>query len=549
MPVTTNANLAYANSPTPNQGTINSTNSVTAINLQYAGSTNPIMNSITFAQNQQLPLQTSPIAGQTVNDLAGMNIPILGSQTVGSLASGIIGSFSPVASQIISGANYLANLPLSLYRRPGGLILIGNQTANVLFSLFYTRKEQIIFDGVVDPYRMNQHGLSYVLSHHHNDSPLYVLGEDNWYVKERVFVDKLAVDLGPKSILNSSVKLQKDWYYSDKNPLPIEYTKETPYEEGFKSDPDYAKSTPVNFIPYEVNPNHGVSPAGGMLPGNHTAYKDLAMGIDGLSTYATLTYEQISKRANDSKNGKGATDFRTELPNQVTPSDGANNSKKVLERFAWPGIGTTKGVDPMAKPVSNGPINLMGPNNIVDPVMKNSSVTDTRNLVKDFITFNFKDKRNGNIFQFRSYLTSLSDKWASNFQDVKYVGRPNPLKMFDSVTRDVSLEFLVPALSSAELSVMYSKLEGLAQLTMPTNTGIMVAPFMEFNIGSWFENEIGHITTLDYSIDIDYPWEINLQGDFLEMPHIIKVSMGIFIIGRTSMETNAYSIFGTTRSK
>jgi hypothetical protein len=45
---------------------------------------------------------------------------------------------------VVSAANYLANLPLSLYRRPEGLILIANQVANIAFSQFMTRRDKIL---------------------------------------------------------------------------------------------------------------------------------------------------------------------------------------------------------------------------------------------------------------------------------------------------------------------------------------------------------------------------------------------------------------------
>ena len=61
-------------------------------------------------------------------------------------------------------------------------------------------------------------------------------------------------------------------------------------------------------------------------------------------------------------------------------------------------------------------------------------------------------------------------------------------------------------------------------------------------------NEICNITSLDFQIDQEYPWEINVEKDRFdvgELPQIVKVSLGLNVIGNTPMNDN-YKIFGTS---
>ena len=140
-------NVNVNNSPLawqdPNGGTVSSEQRAATQVLSTQSNTS-VSNSLRFASDQDLPLQTLPVISQTLNS-GGTNIPIIGNTSLGGLASAGLGAagFND-AAQAVSAVNYLANLPLSLYRRPEGAILIGNQVANVAFSHFMTRKDKIL---------------------------------------------------------------------------------------------------------------------------------------------------------------------------------------------------------------------------------------------------------------------------------------------------------------------------------------------------------------------------------------------------------------------
>jgi hypothetical protein len=94
---------------------------------------------------------------------------------------------------------------------------------------------------------------------------------------------------------------------------------------------------------------------------------------------------------------------------------------------------------------------------------------------------------------------------------------------------------------------MYAKLNRLAKMSLPTGVGIMTGPVMSITIGDWFINEICVIESLDFAIDIEHPWEINIESDkgVGELPQIVKVSVGLKVIGNTVMNQD-YTVFGTT---
>lgn len=283
----------------------------------------------------------------------------------------------------------------------------------------------------------------------------------------------------------------------------------------------------VPFIPfehYEIVPNRG-----GILGTNGTDLRFLNRFFDGLGVYNTLTYDAIQQRAIESQQGNQLDDFRHDIDKGVTKPD--TDAKNVL-MGTYDQFPIDTNIDPTTS------------THVVDDLMQNADIND----VNDFVRLSFTDKRDGTITQFRSYITNFSDRFNTNFTDSKIIGRANPLKLFSEVSRDVTLEFIVPALARGELKVMYQKLNLLAKLALPQGTGTMIAPLVGFTLGDWFVDELCHLTSLSFDIDPDYPWEVNveknLSGDVAELPQVVKVSMGIYIIGNNNMEISNYNIFG-----
>jgi len=580
-PVVSNANINQGNiivnnSPlawqNPNGGTVSSEQRAATQVLSTQSNTS-VSNSLRFASDQDLPLQTLPVISQTLNS-GGTNIPIIGNISLGGLASAGLGAagFND-AAQAVSAVNYLANLPLSLYRRPEGAILIGNQVANVAFSHFMTRKDKIlttawpdeVSDQNLDTGEVNipvfaKKGVENVLINagvrDTTNGPVFEYPE-TWKHSNYVYIDKLKMQLGRDEFYNSvgpdglskspflsnsplgNIGLTNNiqdtvvsiaGYSSNEDPI-IVATISTKNSAGNGRLAELEEGNAIS-VPYEDG--NIVRPAGGILTTNGTDYKKLYYTEEQTPLYghSVLTYNMIASRAQQTQQNRGTIldDFRNEIPAAGIATDILSDQKKVLlGTFDW------------RRPNDLATINPADDFHTVDDMVDDDINT------KDFIRVIFDDTRSDGVgrMQFRSYLENFSDRFTPNWSDIQYIGRPAPLRLFNTVTRDVSFDLMVPVLSRGELLKTYSKLQKLAKLTMPVGIGVMNAPIFKLTLGDWFKEEICHLNSLTYTVETEYPWEVNIEesNDVGELPHYVKVSMGIYIIGKTVMNTN-YNVFG-----
>ena len=212
------------------------------------------------------------------------------------------------------------------------------------------------------------------------------------------------------------------------------------------------------------------------------AYNNLTQGITrgSLSEYGALTYNQISERSKDITTGTRSSDFRTLLTNRP-------ESVKLGE------ISDTK--------------------KSVDEMLGGS----------DFINIAVGGQT------FKAFLTSFSDNISPSWGDVKYVGRQDVLKYYQSVTRTASIGFKVAAFSESDLSKIYGKLKGLIRkgaVGTPQGTSLL-GPLTSITVGSWFINTPCVINSIKYDIQVtDYSWDIDKN-----MPHIVDVGVDVTIIG------------------
>ncbi len=138
---------------------------------------------------------------------------------------------------------------------------------------------------------------------------------------------------------------------------------------------------------------------------------------------------------------------------------------------------------------------------------------------------------------FRAYLTSFQESYSAEWSDIKYIGRGEKFKLYNGFDRSVSLGFKVAALSAKEMEPMYQKLNYLASNMMPDyNNNVMRGPFMKLTVGDYLNAQQGVITSLQYTIANDTPWEISIDqpeggSTMYDLPHIIEVSMTFIPIG------------------
>ena len=139
---------------------------------------------------------------------------------------------------------------------------------------------------------------------------------------------------------------------------------------------------------------------------------------------------------------------------------------------------------------------------------------------------------------FRAFINNFSDSYSPKWNSINYVGRGNTLYNYEGFTRDVKIGFTVAAQSKQELMPMYYKLNYLASTLAPdyTEAGFMRGTLYKMTMGAYLFETPGIITSLNYTIPEQSPWEINIghskteetkeDNSVKELPHIINVDLG-----------------------
>ena len=161
-------------------------------------------------------------------------------------------------------------------------------------------------------------------------------------------------------------------------------------------------------------------------------------------------------------------------------------------------------------------------------------LSDNHNL--DIIPFtiqNIPATGDTEYLYFRAYLDSMSDSYNGEWSGTRYIGRAEELYNYTGFKRGLQFAFKIAAHSPQELKPLYEKLNRLAGTTAPTyqNGLFMQGVFSKITIGDYVQKLPGFFTSVDFSWQTAYPWEIGDvdDGSALEgtprVPHILDVSV------------------------
>jgi hypothetical protein len=138
--------------------------------------------------------------------------------------------------------------------------------------------------------------------------------------------------------------------------------------------------------------------------------------------------------------------------------------------------------------------------------------------------------------QFRAILNGLSYQFSPDYADIKYVGRPDPVYLYQGVTREVTFGFIVVPNSKLDMGIMWKHLNELGQKVSPQiSDNKMVAPIYTLKIGNFIDYEFGFLNSLNFSVEDDYIWDI----DDHKLPMYMKVDCTFKIIGKESPSKTA----------
>jgi len=155
----------------------------------------------------------------------------------------------------------------------------------------------------------------------------------------------------------------------------------------------------------------------------------------------------------------------------------------------------------------------------------------------DWIPFKFVDTRlkndkGGGSMIFRAILSGITDTFTPEFNPEKYVGRPDPVYVYQGVTREIAFTFDVYPKSDVEMVTLWEKLNYLAGQTYPhwtsgTNGMSMMSPLTELTIGEMYLDTPGYISSLTFTVMDNGNWETS----FAKLPKYIQVSCTFVYIG------------------
>ena len=170
-------------------------------------------------------------------------------------------------------------------------------------------------------------------------------------------------------------------------------------------------------------------------------------------------------------------------------------------------------------------------------------------LTPDFVDFKFRVKNYGNyesakdekgntttnnskhkILIFSAIINSLSDAVSPEYNEVRYLGRPDKFYTYNGVDRDISLSFTLYPKTINEFPFLAEKLNYLVGLTYPqySATNAMLAPYVDLTLGDMFNNQPGYISSLNVNVQENTTWEI----DAFQFPKHITCDLTFRLIGR-----------------
>jgi hypothetical protein len=169
---------------------------------------------------------------------------------------------------------------------------------------------------------------------------------------------------------------------------------------------------------------------------------------------------------------------------------------------------------------------------------------DVRDLIKFVIEV--LDNTDSNLTErmhFRAFITNFSDNIGAEWNSQRYMGRGENFYTYQGFTREVGFTFIVAAQSVQEMEKLYQKVNYLASTLHPdyNNNGFMRGNLHRLTIGEYFYRTPGIITSMNITVEDNYPWEIKMRqpelrqenndvnptGDQLQMevPQMLKIQM------------------------
>lgn len=254
----------------------------------------------------------------------------------------------------------------------------------------------------------------------------------------------------------------------------------------------------------------------------------------------SLKYSNISNFDERKLENKVREDFRKEIYKNATPveqdslksvislSPSYTGSKRIEDRVYLGDPGKRKDVYNYNLPANDNKsiaVDKINALNIYSGGIKSEA--------NDLVKFRITDINAGYHIHFRAFIDSFDDSTNSTWNPTQYIGRGDKFWNYQGFDSNINMSFTVAAQSKRELIPMFKRLNYLKSLLAPDySAGFMKGNLVKLTMGGYLYEMPGFITSLNYSIPQESPWEIGITNDdsdsydssVKELPHIIKVT-------------------------
>ena len=257
----------------------------------------------------------------------------------------------------------------------------------------------------------------------------------------------------------------------------------------------------------------------------------------------TLAYDELLKDQQGSYN-----DFRKRVinPRTVATSDYINYN--MPKRIGTGDVGVrTASQRTKTNIIVASTIDTVNSSDINGTIQGQANGQQGEVFPRDLIKFRFQTIDNDNSLPttttFRAFLTGYNDSHEAQWDAKRYTGRGENFYTYQGHDRTVSFNFKVAAQSKYEMAPLYRKLNFLLSSLYPdyNKSNYLRGNITTLTIGDLFVNTPGILTSLNLTVNDDYPWEIAMNepelgdsSDMKEVPQIIDVSATFKPIMRTA---------------
>jgi len=249
----------------------------------------------------------------------------------------------------------------------------------------------------------------------------------------------------------------------------------------------------------------------------------------------TLAYDELLRDQQG-----GYNDFRSRVINTSQVASSNYKDYNMPRRIGTGDVGTR--TDEQRKSIS---IVVPGTEDTVNSSDINGTINGLVNgeeatvFPRDLIKFRFQvlDNKSGlpTTTTFRAFLTGYNDSHIAQWDSKRYTGRGENFYTYQGHDRTVAFNFKVAAQTKQEMAPLYRKLNFLLSSLYPDytpGTGFMRGNITTLTIGDLFYNTPGILTSLNLTVNDNYPWEIAMDEpelgentDMKEVPQIIDVAV------------------------